>query len=193
MKKKIFVIIILLCVGIVLGLCGSIFLGLCDCNKCDEKVVDNNKEKENEVNKEEAKDVNGNTISIKDFVGTWEVQGNNVITLLSGKSYEIENFIIREMRPACSCAGICPFDSEFYYNVDNKLYSNIHVSPNDFCVQLVDKNTLKQVSCDILKNECFSDGIDTRLPRTSENYNIIFKKKSNDIDESLSKNEIFAS
>lgn len=192
MKKKVFVII-LLCVGVVLGLCGSMVLGLCDCNKNDEKVVDDNKEKENEVNKEEAKDVNGNTISIKDFVGTWEVQGNNVITLLSGESYEIENFIIREMRPACSCAGICPFDSEFYYNVDNKLYSNIHVSPNDFCVQLVDKNTLKQVSCDVLKNECFSDGVDTRLPRTSENYNIIFKKKSNDIDESLSKNETFAS
>lgn len=180
-KKTIMLIIIML-------LCSGGILVLFSFGKNNEEEKDNDAKK-NEV----VEDANGNTISVKDFVGTWEVQGTNEITLLSGESFKIEDFIIREMRPACSCLGICPFDSEFYYNVDNRLYSNIHVSPDDFCVQLVDKNTLKQVSCDVLKNECFSDGIDKRKPRTTKNFNIIFKKKSNDIDESLSKNEIFAS
>lgn len=173
MKKKIFVIIIL-CVGVVLGLCCF--------NKSDEK----------------AKDINGKTISIKDFVGTWEVQGNNEITLSNGKTYKINNFIISEMVSPNQCVGVCPENSAYYYKVDNKLYSNLTSLYNDIsqktltlCVQLVNKNTLKQVSCDVLKNEVVYDGAGITTLTSLEDFNIIFKKKSNEIDENLRNTFIF--
>lgn len=171
MKKK-SIVIILLCVGVVLGLCSF--------NENDEK----------------AKDANGKTISIKDFVGTWEVQGNNEITLSNGKTYKINNFIISEMTN--DCVGVCPENSQYYYKVDNKLYSNLTSLYDDIsqktltlCVQLVNKNTLKQVSCDVLKNEVVYDGAGITKLTSLEDFNIIFKKKSNEIDENLRNTFIF--
>lgn len=150
MKKK-SIVIILLCVGVVLGLCSF--------NKNDEK----------------AKDANGKTISIKDFVGTWEVQGNNEITLSNGESYKLNDFIIEEVISPTKCLGaFCP---QYYYNIDNHLYSYMSLGFGIFCVQLVDKNTLKQVSCDILKNAGCREKTGNVISSSVEDLNITYKKK----------------
>lgn len=161
-------------------LCGVILLGVCGCGN-DKKV----------------KDVNGNSISIKDFVGTWEIEGNNEITLSNNDTYKLNNFVISEMVFAGSCVGAgCPKNSLFYYNVDNKLYTSLgSIIYEDgivfLCVQLEDKDTLKQVSCDILKNEKFADAAGFTTPITIEDFGITYKKKSNEVDETLSDSNIF--
>lgn len=151
-------------------LCGVILLGVCGCG-----------------NDKKAKDVNGNSISIKDFVGTWEIEGNDEITLSNNETYKLKNFTISEMVSTDYCAGSgCPQNSEFYYNIDNKLYTTLgNIITKDMeseflCVQLQDKNTLKQVSCDILKD--VKGGPFSSL----EDFGITYKKKSNEVDETLS-------
>lgn len=152
-------------------LCGVILLSVCGCGK----------------NGEKAKDVNGNSISIKDFVGTWEIEGNDEITLSNNETYKLNNFTISEMVSTDYCAGSgCPQNSRFYYNIDNKLYTTLgNIISKDMeseflCVQLQDKNTLKQVSCDILKD--VKGGPFSSL----EDFGITYKKKSNEVDETLS-------
>ena len=157
-------------------LCVVILLSVCGCG-----------------NDKKAKDVNGNSISIKDFVGTWEIEGNNEITLSNNDTYKLNNFVISEMVSTDYCVGSgCPKNSSYYYNVDNKLYSNISsIDGKQLCVQLVDKNTLKQVSCDILKNEDFKDGGGIAEPISLEDFGITYKKKSSEVDETLSDSYIF--
>lgn len=161
-------------------LCGVILLGVCGCG-----------------NDKKAKDVNGNSISIKDFVGTWEIEGNNEITLSNNDTYKLNNFVISEMVSTDYCGGSgCPKNSLFYYNVDNKLYTSLGgINTEDdiifLCVQLEDKDTLKQVSCDILKNEKFAYGAGLTTPTSIEDFGITYKKKSSEIDENLSDSGIF--
>lgn len=151
MKKKIFVILIILCGGIVLFLLNF--------GKSDEK----------------AKDINGKTISIKDFIGTWQAQGNNEITLSNGENYKLNDFIIEEIISSKDCLGaFCP---QYYYNIDNHLYSYMSLDLGTFCVQLVDKNTLKQVSCDILQNAGCRDKTGNIISSSIEDFNITYKKK----------------
>lgn len=161
-------------------LCGIILLGVCGCG-----------------NDKKAKDVNGNSISIKDFVGTWEIEGNNEITLSNNDTYKLNNFIISEMVSTDYCAGAgCPQNSLYYYNVDNKLYTSLGGINTDngtiyLCVQLEDKNTLKQVSCDILKNVKFMSDTGISQPNSMEDFGITYKKKSSEINETLIDSSIF--
>lgn len=158
-------------------LCGVMLLSLCGCGK----------------NEGKAKDVNGNSISIKDFIGTWQLASDSEITLSNGDTYKLNNFIISEMVTTDYCVGSgCPRDSRYYYNVDKKLYSNISsIDGKQLCVQLVDKNTLKQVSCDVLKNEDFKDGGGIAEPNSLEDFGITYKKKSSELDNALSDSSIF--
>lgn len=159
-------------------ICGVMLFGLCGCN-----------------NEKNIKDINGN--ELKEFIGTWEIDGVKDVTLSDQKVYNLNNFIIKEMVSTNDCMGVgCLENSFYYYYVDNKLYSNIaSIEVNGvqkfLCVQLEDKETLKQVSCDILKDEMFAYEEGMTEPNSLENFGITYKKKSNDIDESLTNTNIF--
>ena len=143
-------------------LCGVILLGVCGCDSKEEIVKDNN----------------GNKISTNDLLGTWQLQSEEKEVILEdGTTWEINDKIqISEIVKIGTCGGSgCPENAHFY-STENK---QIQLYDNNFCFELENKDTLKQVSCEPFFEVYYqmaSVGI-------TKEYNLIYKKISKEKNE----------
>lgn len=118
------------------------------------------------------KDKNGNIVKAQDLIGTWKLLNENIENVN-------KKMTIKEVIKYDSCAGVsCP---ERYYKVDNRLYI-VNRYYNNYnleflCLILEDKNTLRQVSCDVLKG--YPDVIGQKISESMTDYAITYKKVTN--------------
>ncbi len=118
------------------------------------------------------KDRNGNIVKAQDLIGTWKLLNENIENV-------DKKMTIKEVIKYDSCAGVsCP---ERYYKVDNRLYI-VNSYYNNYnleflCLILEDKNTLRQVSCDVLKG--YPDVIGREISESMTDYAITYKKVTN--------------
>lgn len=119
------------------------------------------------------KDRNDKIIKAQDLIGTWQLLNENIENV-------DKKMTIKEVEKYGNClgAGICP---QLYYKVDNRLYiaNRYYINSNlEFlCLILEDKNTLRQVSCDVLKD--YTGVIGEEISPSMTDYAITYKKVTN--------------